>query len=388
MTNTRTKRLLAAAALFVLAACVNVPSQTPSMKQAGIEDVTATQLREIVLQFATDYAQAVELFADSLRNATENPHWQYRALLWKATMLTNIRQAALISDPMLALLDVWLYTRQLRDFIESPPPQYEYSELRRAAALALFEEWERRGRDVVVRLVGPEKVAEAEPKLIEFAAANPIDPLTLNRTSIMAIDSLALRDVGGGIGGAIGATYWSMRDVADRASAINAALGKELRWNLQLMAYELAQMPLVDSTLTSLRTSLDRIAALADTLPPLVSGEREAVLDALHAELVGLTRAINGMRMETLDAVTAERLAVLTSITEHRIAVLTALSQERIATVAAMDTVLTRAIDHSNSLVDHIFWRAFQLMAVLGVGLVLLVLLLLRVLRGGQGPSV
>lgn len=367
------------AALLFASACVNVPSQTPSMKQAGVEDVSATQLRELVLQFATDYAQAVELFADSLRNAADNPNWRHQALLWKTATVRNIRDAALISDPLLALLDVWLYTRQLRDFIESPPPQFEYAdEARRAAALVLFEEWGQRGRDMVVRLVGPEKVEEAEPRLIEFAATHPIDPLTLNRTSIMAADSLALRDMGGSIGGAIGATYWSMRDVADRATAISAALGKELRWNIELFAYELASMPLVDSTLTSVRSSLDRIAALADTLPPLVSGEREAVLDALHVELATLTRAIDAMRTETLDAVSAERKAVLVEITEHRIAVLTALTQERIATVAALDTMLIRAIDHSNNLVDNIFWRLLQLLAVLVVAVVLLVWVVLR----------
>jgi hypothetical protein len=162
------------------------------------------------------------------------------------------------------------------------------------------------------------------------------------------------------------------------------ALGKELRWNLELMVYELAQMPVVDSTLTSLRSSLDRIAALADTLPPLVSGERAAVLDALHTELVNLTRSIDAMRVETIDAVTVQRIAVLEALTIQRVAVLAAVQQQRVATLMAMDSIVTRAIDESNRVVDHIFWRAFQLMAVLGVGVVLLVLLVLRGRRDGR----
>ena len=373
------RRCVGGAAMLLLAACVSVPSQTPTMEQAGIKDVTATQLREMVLQFATDYGQAVERLSDSLALSARNPEEEYRALLWKATAMRNIREAELVSDPLLALLDVWLYTYQMRHFLESPPPEYE---VRRpdhhAVAIEMLREQEERARRMVIGLVGVEKVEAFEPKLARFAAAHPIDPITLNRTSIMSADSLVLRDVGGGIGGAIGATYWSMRDVADRAGAINDALGKELRWNLQLMVYELSRTPLVDSTLTSVRTSLESIAALADTLPPLVSGEREAVLEALHTELATLTREINGMRMETIDAVSAERLAVLASITEHRIAVLTALTQERMATVAALDTVLIRAIDHSNNLVDHIFWRLIQLLAALVVAVGLLVWLGLR----------
>lgn len=379
------RRSAATAALLLLAACLKVPTQTPTMKQAGVEHITATQLREMVLEYARQFGQAVEYVSDSIINTNDDADVQYRALRWKSVSIATVREAALISDPLLALADVWLYTVQMTSFVESPPPGYDVlPEEYREVALALVHDLRAKARDLAVYVVGPERAAGAEPRIEAFAAAHPIDPITLNRTSVLSADSLTLRQVGGGIGGAIGATYWSMRDVADRAGAINDALGKELRWNLQLMVYELAQMPVVDSTLTSVRSSLDRIAALADTLPPLVSGERAAVLDALHSELVTLTRAIDAMRVETLDAVTQERIAVMEALTFQRVAVLAAVHQQRVATLMAMDSMVIRAIDESNRVVDHIFWRAFQLMAVLGVGVVLLVVLLLRARRGGR----
>ncbi|MEE8191657.1 MAG: hypothetical protein V3T74_02855 [Gemmatimonadales bacterium] len=384
--SSHSRRLAAAAAvLLLLTACLKVPTQTPTMKEVGVEHVTATQLREMVLVFATQFGQAVEYAADSIIETTDDPAVRYRALLWKSVVVTTVREAALISDPLLALVDVWLYTIQLTSFMESPPPAYGMLPgSQRGVALGLARDLRAKARDLAVRVVGEETAAMALPRIEAFAAAHPIDPMTLNRTSILAADSLTLRSVGGGIGGAIGATYWSMRDLADRAGAINDALGKELRWNLELMVYELAQMPVVDSTLTSLRSSLDRIAALADTLPPLVSGERAAVLDALHTELVTLTRAIDAMRVETIDAVTVQRIAVLEALTIQRVAVLAVVHQQRVATLMAMDSIVTRAIDESNRVVDHIFWRAFQLMAVLGVGVVLLVLLVLRGRRDGR----
>jgi len=378
-------RLAAVGALLLLAACLKVPNQTPTMKRAGVEDITATQLREMVLEYARQFGQAVEFVSDSVIRTNDDAEVQYRALLWKSVSIATVREAALISDPLLALADVWLYTVQMTAFVESPPQGYRtLPEEYREVALGLVRQLRADARDLATHVVGPEKAAEAKPKIEAFAAAHPIDPITLNRTSILSADSLTLRQVGGGIGGAIGATYWSMRDVADRAGAINDALGKELRWNLQLMVYELAQMPAVDSTLTSVRTSLDRIAALADTLPPLVSGERAAVLDALHTELVNLTRSIDAMRIGTLDAVAQERVAVMEALTLQRIAVLAAVHEQRIATLMAMDSIVTRAIDRSDRVVDHIFWRAFQLMAVMGVGIVVLVLLLLRAQRGGR----
>ncbi len=379
------RRSAAAAALLLLTACLKVPTQTPTMKQVGVEHITATQLREMVLEYATQFGQAVEFVSDSIIRTNSDATVQYRALMWKSVSIATVREAALISDPLLALVDVWLYTVQMTAFVESPPESYDtLPEEYREVALALVRRLRTRARDLAVHVVGPEVAARAEPKIEAFAAANPIDPITLNRASIMSADSSTLRQVGGGIGGAIGATYWSMRDVADRAGAINDALGKELRWNLQLMAYELAQMPVVDSTLTSVRSSLDRLSALADTLPPLVSGERAAVLDALHTELANLTRSIDAMRIGTLDAVTQERVAVMEALTLQRVAVLAAVHEQRIATLMAMDSMVIRAIDESNRVVDHIFWRAFQLMAVLGVGVVLLVVLLLRAQRGGR----
>jgi hypothetical protein len=371
--------------LVVAAGCVSVPSQSPTMKRVGVETVTATQLREIVLQFATEFGHAAELLGDSIRRANPNPDIQYRALQWQSMAVRNIREAALVSDPLLAMLDVWLFTVQLRSFVESPPPRYDILPGgHRAAAIELLRDQEQKARALVVRVVGEERATAFEPRLMRFAADHPIDASTLNRTSVMAADTATLRGVGGGIGGAIGATYWSMRDVADRAGSINDALGKELRWHLELLAYDLARMPAVDSTLTSVRLSLDRIAALADTLPPLVSGERAMVLDALHTELATLTRAIDAMRLGTLDAVTAERMALLEVVVRERVAVLDAITRERAAMMAEMDSIVARAIGQSENLVDHIFWRMIQLVAIVLVLLAVALAIILRARRPAE----
>lgn len=366
-------------------ACVSVPTQTPNMQRAGVREITASQLREIVLQFAEEYAEAVELTADSIRAASDDPVVQYRALLWKATSVHQMRRAALLSDPLLGLIDAWLYTIQLREFLESPPPAYDpLDDAHRAVAIDFLSRMEQRARGLAVSLVGEESVARFEPQLLEYAAEHPINPLNLGRTSIMAADSAVLRPVGGGLGGTMAATYWSMRDVADRVSALDATLGKELRWNVELLAHDLADLPVVDSTLTTVRTSLDRIAALADTLPALVSGERTAVLEALHTELTDLTAAIESMRRATLETVSEERAAVLEALVRERVAMLEALTAQRIATLAAVDSILAGTIDRSERLVDHIIWRLAQLLAVGLVVLVIAAVIVVRIWRSSR----
>jgi hypothetical protein len=243
---------------------------------------------------------------------------------------------------------------------------------------------ELRARGLAVSLVGEESVTRFEPRLLDYAAEHPINPLNLGRISIMAADSAMLRPVGGGLGGTMAATYWSMRDVADRISALDATLGKELRWNVELLTHDLAGMPIVDSTLTSVRTSLDRIAALADTLPALVSGERTAVLEALHGELADLTSAIESMRLATLETVSGERTAVLEALARERVAVLEAVTAQRIATLVAVDSILAGTLDRSERLVDHIIWRLAQLLAVGLVVLLIAAVIVVRVWRPSQ----
>ncbi len=374
--------LLAVLAAMVFAACVKVPQQTDNMSRAGIEHLTATQLRELVLQYAGEFTQAVEHTADSIATVSDDPVVRRRLLLWKLVTVRSVREAALISDPLFGLVDVWLFAAQSRQFLEDPPPESNMVPNEFVAiALDVVRQQELEARQLAVNVAGAARVDRFEPQLLEFAMRNPIDPLTFERTSILAADSLVMRPMGGGIGAAMAATYWGMRELDDRLEAINSALGKELRWNIELLARDMAALPVVDSTLQSLTASLERFAVLADTLPSLVGSERAAVLEALHAELAALTDAIDAMRRETLDAVSSERMAVLEAITQERLAVLEAVSAERMATLATVDSLLTRAMDRSEQVVDHLIWRMVQVGLVAGVLVFAAVLITLRLRR-------
>ena len=375
-------------ALVALAAACGVPQQTANMKQAGVETLSATQLREMVLAFTGEFSRTVEHTADSIIANSDDPLAQRRAVEWKLTLVRNVREAALVSDPLLGLIDVWLFTVQVRLFLESPPSAREplpsqYLDV----ALAVMRQQEAQARRLAISVAGVERVEAFEPRLLEFAAAHPVDPLTLSRTSIVAADSALLRPVGGGLGATMAATYWSMRELDDRLTSMDATLGKELRWNMQLLAYDIADLPVVDTALTGILRSLERITALTDTIPALVSGERAAVLEALHVELATLTAAIDDMRRETLESVSGERGAVLDAVARERLALLEAVTRERLAALASADSMLMRAMDRSERLIDHVFWRVLQLGAIAFVVLLVAAVVLLRRFRAAPGVA-
>lgn len=372
-------------ALVALAAGCGVPQQTANMKQAGVETLSATQLREMVLAFTGEFSRTVEHTADSIIANSDDPLARRRAVEWKLTLVRNVREAALVSDPLLGLIDVWLFTVQVRLFLESPPARDPLPSQYLDVALAVMRQQEAQARRLAISVAGVERAEAFEPRLLEFAAAHPIDPLTLSRTSIVAADSALLHPVGGSLGATMAATYWSMRELDDRLTSMDATLGKELRWNMQLLAYDIADLPVVDTALTGILRSLERITALTDTIPMLVSGERAAVLEALHVELATLTAAIDEMRRETLESVSGERGAVLDAVARERLALLEAVTRERMATLASVDSMLLRAMDRSERLIDHVFWRVLQLGALAFVVLLVAAVVLLRRFRAATG---
>ena len=372
-------------ALVALAAGCGVPQQTANMKQAGVETLSATQLREMVLAFTGEFSRTVEHTADSIIANSDDPLARRRAVEWKLTLVRNVREAALVSDPLLGLIDVWLFTVQVRLFLESPPARDPLPSQYLDVALAVMRQQEAQARRLAISVAGVERAEAFEPRLLEFAAAHPIDPLTLSRTSIVAADSALLHPVGGSLGATMAATYWSMRELDDRLTSMDATLGKELRWNMQLLAYDIADLPVVDTALTGILRSLERITALTDTIPMLVSGERAAVLEALHVELATLTAAIDDMRRETLESVSGERGAVLDAVARERLALLEAVTRERMATLASVDSMLLRAMDRSERLIDHVFWRVLQLGALAFVVLLVAAVVLLRRFRAATG---
>jgi hypothetical protein len=369
---------------LIAAACFKVPQQSAVMERAGTVEVSAAELRELVVQFGREFTRTVEVTADSLSAAAGDPRVHYATLVWKTLVARDVRRAALLDDPLVALADVWALSRQMQVYFGSGAAQTIFGD-GRSIALATATRLEHLAHELVTRVVGDSVAANFEPRLQRFVTENPIDPETFTRRSIIAADTVQTPDPTGGVGLAVAGTFWAAKTVGDRLGEFDDILGKELRWNLELLVRDLAASPGVDTTMRSVRQLLDRLGTLADTLPLLASGERAAVLAAMHEELLTALGALRQERIATVGAVSTEREAVMAGVTAERIAVLEAITRERIATLATVDSIMARALERSEDLVDHLFWRLGQLLALLAVMAVVGMLLVSR-LRARGGP--
>ncbi len=169
-----------------------------------------------------------------------------------------------------------------------------------------------------------------------------------------------------------------MGEITNRLAFHNEYLLKQASWAALALLEDLAQDTSVTATLGSATKALENASALAEELPSLVASERAAVIEALHTELAVLIEAVDEQRGATLEVFTAELSALIEVVHAERIVVIEALTAERVATIEAIVPLMQDAIDHA-------VWRAAQLLAAMGLFVVLLAGAVVFALRRARG---
>jgi hypothetical protein len=181
-------------------------------------------------------------------------------------------------------------------------------------------------------------------------------------------------------------------DLGRRLELYSDQLPRQARWQVEYFKSEsLSELrlervfPLAERAVGSAEraaASADRLAPMAERAldlmegaPKMLLGERDAVVKSLRDELTRTTDFVDKERIAALEYLTNERVAALNEMRE-------ALAKERAAVTQDMEHI-------SLKVVDHAFWRATQLLAVvlvaLFVALVAVVLALRRSARMTAG---
>jgi len=121
---------------------------------------------------------------------------------------------------------------------------------------------------------------------------------------------------------------------------------------------------------------VERALGLVEGAPKLLLGERDAVIKSLQDELTKTTAFVDKERIAAQEYLTNERIAALNEMRE---------------TLAGERKAVTQDIEHiSLKVVDHAFWRAAQLLALIlvafFVALVAVIFALRRSARAPGGP--
>jgi hypothetical protein len=160
-------------------------------------------------------------------------------------------------------------------------------------------------------------------------------------------------------------------------SIFTVSVPKQVQWHTELM---MAQAPELvaeqrDSTVAALQRDY------WDMLAPL--------MEYLSAEREQIAREIESERAAVLAGIAAERIVVLETLVEERNIVLKTIADERNLTLEQLNALTLESIEHmigqsgefSKQTIDHVFWRASQLLFLPFVVLMVMCVVVLVMIR-------
>ena len=369
----------------LLAGCAKQPPtlldrlDQPTMSR---EEVRA-RLYDFVIVFTGQVETAMYEMADESNDMAV----AREALVWATGVVPAMQSAVFQPDPGAGLIDAWALCLQQRQFFEDGAGKDAFGEwhyIALDASRSLVEDIEA-GAQV---LASPEDYARMKGYIDTWVAENPIESLLFARRSTVPLTTAALGPRSGGAFAAVGSMADEVRDLSARLSIYAELVPKQARWQAGLLltgqvgGVSLAEM-LRDIDINA--SEMQRISAFLDSVPGIISVERDSVMNGITGERIAVMAELREMLAVTLEAIARERTAVMNDI-----------GRERVAAFQDLEAVATRiselAIDHAESrienAIDHFYWRAIQLLAVFSVLLAVAGFFTVRYLaaRIGTGP--
>jgi hypothetical protein len=365
-------------------ACTTVQqggSQTLLMKATHTK-LTSSELRANTDTLADQVPALIEAGADEIIAKSSEPAVRRRAILWKSVTIPVFYEALFRSDPLVAALDSYVLSIQLEQSLETGPDRASFgAEQPLAVATA------RSVRSLIydtIRAVArdPDNFQKATTRFEEFAKAHPIEGLISSRPSILP--SLAeLAGVGDtSVFEVVGSVDTTLTDLTHRINVYSAFVPKQVRWQVELMSYELADRAEFRDTLATFQA----VHQFSDTANALFSPEglrhsQAEFFEALEAERVLAMGGVDQQRVASLEYLTSERKAAFESISAERRAVFAELDREKVEVMNQIQDLRAQVIVDVNRAIDRAVWRIAELFAALLLAVTLLALWLLRVAR-------
>jgi len=377
--------LLSAATVVVLTGCKTTQAPSALMEKSTDLQQTPEQLRVRVRSLVPLMTGIMESAADRVLDSTTDPQIRLAALRFKANGIPTMYRALFQPDPVAAFLDAWVLVAQMGAYFETGPGRQLPESLRREALEAVARmdaELERYG----LAASSPTGVRRAREFAYGFAGKHPLESFATRQSTEELLATLTARDAGP-MAASIGSLEHDIADVVARLDVLSGTMPRQARWEAELLVYDLLgveRAAALPADVASLNQAVLGTAAAIESLPGLVSDEREVMLTAFRAELKALEQMVHEQRLAVQEFVSTERATALGQLAGEREAVLAAITAERQAALDALRAERSAATADlerlSAALVDRVFLRVAQLLAGIA-SVVILGLLALRVTR-------
>jgi len=369
--------VLLVTALPVFSACsTKAPTESAVQSSIGMTSLSARRVRIASDHSGSGFMWTVEISADSIILATEDPVVGRTALVWKANAIPALQTATHHPDPLVSFMDGWTLMVMMEEYFETGRGRDLFGEQQPIAVNAMRNAVQRVEANVRRTLEGRGEYQPFYDFVHDWAADNPLNnDLFLHRSvAISAADILGEQQMGGL--SSLGTMEEMALDAQTMARSYLAYTFKTVLWQTELMIESMMDTTLI----TPLLDSVDRMAVISaathllESTPDMIASERALILTEME-------RMLEASLDRTFARVSGERAVIMAEV-EAMIAREREIIFEELGamTPEIMDQVGEEAI----SIVDHVLLR-------LAIGIVVLLVLLglgLMILRPrGRAPA-
>lgn len=357
------------ATLPALAACsTKAPTQSAVQSSIGMTSLSARRVRIAADHAAAGFMWTVEIAADSIIVATDDPVVRRNALAWKANAIPALQTATHHPDPLVSSIDGWTLMVMMQEYFETGRGRDLFGKQQPIAVDAMRDAVQRVEADARRVLEGTGEYQPFYDFVHQWAADNPLgNDLFLHRSvAVAAADILGQQRMGGL--SSLGTMEELALDAQTMARSYLAYTFKTVLWQTELMIESMMDTTLI----TPLLDSVDRMAVtsaatrLLESTPDMIASERALILAETE-------RMLEASLDRTFAMVSGERAMVMAEVEEMIARERAIIFEElRAMTPEIMDQVREEAI----SIVDHVLLRLAigiaALLVLLGLGWMIL----------------
>ena len=320
--------------LFAVAACApNVRPSSPTVAAAAGVTMPADRLRIESLEAGRRFAARVERVSEAIQDSTDDRRIWKHAQRWKINATQAAQDAVFRFEPLVSILDLYALSVQQQTFFTTPPGDTIFGPYQ-ATVVGSATGIRNDLKGYLLSLLPPERGGRLVDTVEAWAARFPITTEQFSRYSAEGAAARFISADETSVFSAVGSMEQTVRTLDGRVAMMQGSLPKQARWQAELLAREMLPGDAKDSLIRSISTAtaaIDRISLTTGELPALVTGEREAVLEAVSAE-----------RALVVDAITAEREAVLQAMVQGGQATLAAVEAQRQAFLVELEAATLR----------------------------------------------
>jgi hypothetical protein len=348
--------LMRVAACLALAACASVgkkPEQPDLKPWPEIRpDFRVESLRARMQEYSITFAAEVDLAATAIEQRAADSTVRRNAVLWRVRAIPEMRKACFRLEPIGALVDAWIFARQMDQLFSEGAGAGAFGTLQPEAvgvSRRLVDQMREIGGSIAVT---PQARDEFEHRFIDpWLAEHPLHDVTFVRESPIArfAEQFPAR---GDMFQSVGNLEQLAIGLSQQARIYLADLPRQVRGEVDLLRSDILPSEDFASMQRDLHMSAaaaDRIASTAEALSPLILSERRIVLDEIGRQRVLVMDAVDVERERAVGAIVrafaAERTELLRGVEAQRLATLEWATAERREAIAEVHRELAESIE-------------------------------------------